>query len=74
MNKTQQSVVRLATAMRLKPLNFHDLFRDGLTPLESVEVYLQAQLHLKEERTTQLRLKRSNLPVKKTLKEFDFGF
>src|SRR5690606_5923617 len=30
--------------------------------------------HLKEERTTQLRLKRSNLPVKKTLKEFDFGF
>ena len=74
MKKTQQSVVRLATALRLKPLNFHDLFREGLTPLESVEVYLQAQLRLKEERTTQLRLKRSNLPIKKTLKEFDFGF
>ena len=74
MNKTQQSVARLAIALRLKPLNFHELFQQELTPLESVEVYLQAQLHLKEERTTQLRLKRSNLPLKKTLKEFDFGF
>ena len=74
MNKTQQSVARLAIALRLKPLNFHELFQQELTPLESVEVYLQAQLHLKEERGTQLRLKRSNLPLKRTLKEFDFGF
>ena len=75
MNKTQQSVLRLTKALRLKELNYHDLFRVGdLTPLESVEVFLQAQLSLKEERATQLRLKRSFLPPQKTLKEFDFGF
>ena len=74
MNKTLQSVNMLTTALRLKPLNYNELFRDGLTPLESVEIFLHAQLELKEERATQIRLKRSFLPPKKTLKEFDFGF
>ena len=74
MNKIQQSINRLATALRLTPLNYNELFREGLTPLESVETYLQEHLKLKEERATQLRLKRSYPPPKKTLKEFDFGF
>ena len=73
-NKTQQSIVRLSNALRLKELNFNELFREGLTPLESVEIFLQAQLKLKEARTTKLKLKRSFLPPRKTLKEFDFGF
>lgn len=74
MSKIQQSILRLTTELRLKPLNYNELFREGLTPLESVETFLKAQLALKEARTTELRLKRSYLPPKKTLKEFDFGF
>lgn len=73
-NKTEQSIIKLTGALRLKQLNYNELFRDGLTPMESVEIFLQEQLKLKDERATQIRLKRSFLPAKKTLREFDFGF
>lgn len=74
MNKTEQSLNHLTTALRLKPVNYHELFVEGLTPMESVELFLKEQLRSKEQRATELRRKRSFLPVSKTLKDFDFGF
>ena len=74
MNKQLQSVEQLTSALRLKPLKYNELFTGGLTPLESVEIYLREQLRLKEERATELRIKRSFLPPRKSIKEFDFGF
>lgn len=59
MNKQLQSVEQLTTALRLKQLNYNELFKDGLTPLESVEIYLKEQLRLREERATEFREKRS---------------
>ena len=74
MNKRLQTVNQLTSALRLKQLNYNELFSDGLTPLESIEIYLKEQLRLREERATELRIKRSSLPARKTIGEFDFGF
>lgn len=74
MNNTEMNITQLTTALRLNQLNYRQLFTEGLTPMQSVEVFLKEQLKLKEERANELRLKRSSLPPKKTIKEFDFGF
>lgn len=74
MNKTESSIIKLTTALRLKQLNYGDLFTEGLTPMQSVELFLKEQLKLKEERANELRLKRSFLPPRKSIKDFDFGF
>lgn len=74
MNKTLNNINKLTSTLRLNQLNYGQLFKQGLTPMESVEVFLTEQLRLKEERAKELRLKRSNLPAKKTIGEFDFGF
>jgi DNA replication protein DnaC len=68
------NITQLTTALRLNQLNYRQLFTEGLTPMQGVEVFLKEQLKLKEERANELRLKRSSLPPKKTIKEFDFGF
>lgn len=73
-NKLESSIINLTTELRLKQLNYNELFKDGLTPLESVHIFLQEQLKLKEERANELRMKRSFLPPIKTINEFDFGF
>jgi DNA replication protein DnaC len=74
MNKTQHSITELTKALRLYPIDLHQLFSEGLTPLESVELYLKEQLHMKEERASERRLKRSFLPERKSIHEFDYGF
>lgn len=74
MNKTQSNVIKLTSALRLNQLDYGQLFTEGLTPMQSVEIFLQEQFKLKEERAKELRFKRSFLPPRKTIKEFDFGF
>lgn len=74
MNKIQKSIENLTTLLRLKQLDYGELFKDGLTPMESVEIYLKEQVRLREERATELRLKRSYLPARKSIDAFDFGF
>lgn len=74
LNKTESSIIKLTTALRLKHLNYGQLFSEGLTPMQSVELFLKEQLKLKEERANELRLKRSFLPPRKSIKDFDFGF
>lgn len=74
LNKIENSITQLTAELRLKQLNYNDLFKDGLTPLESVELFLKEQLKLKEARANDLRMRRSFLPARKTIDEFDFGF
>lgn len=74
MNKLEQSIQQLSAAIQLKPIDCHKLFSEGLTPLQSVEIFLKEQVRLREERANELRLKRSYLPTRKTIQDFDFGF
>lgn len=74
MNKLEQSIQQLSTTLQLKPIDCHKLFNEGLTPLQSVETFLKEQVRLREARANELRLKRSYLPGRKTIQEFDFGF
>jgi DNA replication protein DnaC len=74
MNKLEQSIQQLSSTLQLKPVDCHKLFKEGLTPLQSVETFLKEQVRLREARANELRLKRSYLPARKTIQEFDFGF
>lgn len=66
----------LSSSLRLPRLEFEDLYagKPELTPLESIELYLEAQQRLRTEKQTAARRKRANLPAQKSLEGFDFGF
>jgi DNA replication protein DnaC len=60
--------------LRLEKMDWNDLLRDGMTPLDIIEAYLKKQIDLKAAKAEVNRLHRSGLPKKKTIEEFDFGF
>lgn len=74
MNKLESSIHQLCAALKLGQPDMGELYKGGLSPLQSVELFLKEQLALKEARANEIRLKRSYLPPRKTLREFDFGF
>lgn len=74
MNKLEQSIQQLSSTLQLKTVDCHKLFNEGLSPLQSVETFLKEQVRQREARANELRLKRSYLPTRKTIQEFDFGF
>lgn len=68
------TISRQIAELRLEQVNFSLLFKEGLTPLESVEYFLTEQLRLKQEKAAKMRIKRANMPPLKTIEQFDFGF
>jgi len=48
--------------------------KNDLTPLESIEIFLNEQQRLRTEKQNMIRRKRAKLPAEKTLDRFDFGF
>lgn len=76
MMKPLDRVINLMADLRLSPVDFEVLYagKNELTPLESVELFLREQQHLRTEKQTILRRRRANLPSEKTLDAFDFGF
>jgi len=76
MMKPLDNVTALMTALRIAPMDFEQLYagKNGLTPLESVELFLTEQQRLRIEKQNLLRRKRAALPAEKTLDTFDFGF
>ena len=66
----------LAASMRLAKIDLNGLFLDknDVTPCRAIELYLEKQLQMRVEKQNLLRRKKANLPFKKTLEEFDFGF
>jgi DNA replication protein DnaC len=76
MIKPIDRVAGLIADLRMLPVDFEILYADKntLTPLESVELFLAEQQRLRIEKQTDLRRRKANLPVEKTLDSFDFGF
>lgn len=74
--KPLERVTALVSALRMTQVDFEHLFsgKNGLTPLESVELFLTEQQRLRVEKQNILRRKRAALPAEKTLDTFDFGF
>ena len=68
------TISRQIAELRLEQVDFPLIFKDGLTPLESVEYFLAEQLRLKQEKAAKMRIKRANMPPLKTIEQFDFGF
>ena len=66
----------LAASMRLAKIDLNGIFLDknDVTPCRAIELYLEKQLQTRVEKQNLLRRKKANLPFKKTLEEFDFGF
>lgn len=76
MNARLNRIENLISALRLSQIDFEALYasKKDLTPLESVELFLEQQQRLKTEKQDAIRRKRAKLPAEKTLDSFDFGF
>ena len=76
MNKRIEHINTLISALRLSPMDFETLYKEknNLTPLESIEIFLNEQQQLRTEKQNIIRRKRAKLPAEKTLDRFDFGF
>lgn len=76
MNARLNRIENLISALRLSQIDFEALYgsKKDLTPLESVELFLEQQQRLKTEKQDAIRRKRASLPAEKTLDSFDFGF
>ena len=64
------------SALRMSPMELEALYKgkNDLTPLESIEIFLNEQQRLRTEKQNMIRRKRAKLPAEKTLDRFDFGF
>lgn len=74
MNHTIDDINSMMHRLHLEPVNFQELFQEGHSPLESVQIFLKEQVKTKEEKATAMRVKRAGMPPKKTIEGFDFGF
>ena len=71
-----ERVRNLLSDLRIQPVDFDAIYagRDNLTPLESVELFLQEEMRLRVEKQTLNRYRKANLPAQKSLDSFEFGF
>ena len=69
-------VNRLLPRLRLRQVDLVGVFSNqtDLSPTHAVELFLREELRLKEGHKREVRFKRSHLPARKSLGEFDFGF
>mgnify|MGYP003757264217 CR=1 FL=1 len=76
MNKRIENISTLMSTLRMSPMDFEALYKgkNSLTPLESIEIFLNEQQRLRTEKQNMIRRKRAKLPAEKTLDSFDFGF
>lgn len=69
-------VENLIADLRLAPVDFESVFKakNNLTPIKSVELFLEEELRLRQEKQNYLRRRNARLPYEKSLDDFDFGF
>ena len=72
--KTMDSIEAMLTKLHLEKVDFQSLFQGEHSPLDSINLFLAEQIHLKDQKATESRIKRSGMPQMKTLEDFDFGF
>ena len=71
-----ERVRNLLNDLRIQPVDFDTLYtgQDNLTPLDTVELFLQEELRLRVQKQTMARYRKANLPTQKSIDTFDFGF
>lgn len=76
MDYRKDELARLLRQLRLRQVDFAQLFSqvDDLSAMKAIELFLREELRLKEDFKREQRFKKSGLPTRKTLPEFDFGF
>ncbi len=76
MDYRQSEVARLLPQLRLRQVDFAELFSrvEDLSSMKAVELFLCEEIRLKEEFKREQRFKKSGLPTRKRLAEFDFEF
>jgi len=78
MNKQMAKIEGLIRALRLEQVDINGMMNHSLKeevpPLKAIELFLDKQLELKEQKAYDNRLKLARFPYIKTLEEFDFGF
>ena len=76
MQTPTERINNLLSDLRLQPVDFDEIYkgRNKLTPLESVELFLDEELRLRIEKQNRLRRRNARLPYEKTIEGFDFGF
>lgn len=76
MQTPTERINNLLSDLRLQPVDLDKLYkgRNHLTPLESVELFLDEELRLRIEKQNRLRRRNARLPYEKTIEGFDFGF
>lgn len=76
MQTPTERINSLIADLRLQPVDFDEIYggKNKLTPLDSVELFLQEELHLRTEKQNRLRRRNARLPYEKTIEQFDFGF
>lgn len=76
MRTSTERIATLIQDLRLTSVDLNDLYKgkDDLTPLKSIELFLEEELRLRIEKQNLLRRKKAKLPYIKTLESFDFGF
>lgn len=76
MRTSTERITTLIQDLRLTAVDLNSLYRgkDDLTPLRSVELFLEEELRLRIEKQNQMRRRKAKLPYIKTLESFDFGF
>ena len=76
MQTPTERVNSLLSELRLQPVDFGRIYsgRNKLTPLESLEIFLEEELRLRVEKQNLLRRRHAKLPYEKSIEAFDFGF
>ena len=76
MQTPTDKVNSLLSELRLQPVDFESIYtgRNRLTPLESLEIFLEEELRLRVEKQNLLRRRHARLPYEKSIEAFDFGF
>ena len=76
MNAPLEKLGMLCKALRLEtmpPEEIHARFTDGMTPLETLTVFMEYQQQYKQSRAAAARIRNARFPRAKTLKEYDFS-
>jgi len=76
MRTPTERVNSLLSELRLQPVDFESIYsgKNKLTPLESLEIFLEEELRLRVEKQNLLRRRHARLPYEKSIEAFDFGF
>lgn len=69
-------VSRMLPLLRLRQVDLAGLYanKTDLSPTNALAIFLREEPRLKEEHKREVRFKRSRLPARKSIDEFDFGF